>query len=904
MAEWFTSMGRRLRALFRSRQQERDLRDEIAFHLEMRTTQLRDAGAANAHADARRRFGSIGRIQDEMRDAWTVAPVLSSIAQDLRFAVRTLWRSRGFAAVVVLVLGLGIGVNTATFSVVNAVLIRPLGFDEPERLVAVHEDLNGFDLNGAASPPDIEDLQRDQRSFEGVAAYVNRSMELSGGGESMRVEAARVSATLFSLLRVAPLIGRDFTPADDRPGVDVAVVSWGLWQTRFAGDRGLVGRSITLDRRPFTVIGIMPRTFEFPRRGPAANNEPAAVWVPIAFTDRQLQSRANEFNNSLIARLKPGVSIEQAQSELDVLTTRIMAAYPRPSGLANVRFSIRLSAIPLREEIAGRIERPLVLLLGAVGLVLLVTCANVANLVLSRAASRAREIAVRAALGSSRRRLLQLVLAEAAILSGTGALLGIWLSTAIVQAVPASVADTIPAARNVSIDVRVLGFTAAIAIATSFLFALVPLVTLEHGLPASALREEGGRSTPGRRRHRMQAGLVVTTVMLAFVLLIGAGLFLRSFYALMTTDAGFRPERVLTASLMLPRAGYSNAASVRAFHQSLFSRASSMPGVRSAALVTDLPLARYERRTMSAEGVPIAGSIPPSTNLSWVYGPYFETFGIRITRGRPFSLVESMEQRWVVIVNERLARRFWPGQDPINKRIRWGLDVPQNPNRWLTVVGVIADVLDGPLGTEPFVHAYEPFSQFPDAVYNNAPTQFGRDVKLAVRTDGDPRALAAAVRSEIGRIDRELAIDSIALMEDRIDDVVAPRRFSAMTLTAFAGGALLLAAIGLYGLLAFMVAERRREIALRLALGAQPPVILRMVVGQGLKLVAVGLAIGIVVSYGAARAVASLLYETKSHDAVTFGMVPLVLVLIALAACAIPACRALRVAPITALRAE
>jgi putative ABC transport system permease protein len=527
----------------------------------------------------------------------------------------------------------------------------------------------------------------------------------------------------------------------------------------------------------------------------------------------------------------------------------------------------------------------------------------VATLVLSRAASRTREIAVRTALGSSRGRLVQLLLAEAIILSTAGALLGLASSRFIVGALPASIAETIPAAPGIPVDHRVLVFTGGIAVATSILFALMPLIAIDRGRPGLALQLEASRSTPGLRRHRLQAGLVVSTVMLACVLLVGAGLFIRSFSALMATDAGFNPVSVLTASLTLPRAGYGTATSVRGFHHALFTRASSLPGVRSAALVTDLPLERYENRVLSAE-VDTVGGAQGSTNLSWVYGPYFQTLGIRLKSGRVFSDIETVEPRGVVIVNERLARIFWPGKDAVGRRLRWGLNIPQNPNPWLTIVGVIADVADGPLGVEPSIHAYEPFSQFPDFVLDNVPSTFGRQVQLAVRTDADPRALASSIRAEIGQIDRQLAIESIATMVDRVGDVVAPRRFSAMTLGAFATGSLLLAAIGLYGLLVFTVRERVREIAVRLALGAEPGAILRMVVGQGLKLVSVGLLSGMVASYGVARVVASFLYQTASHDLVTFAAVPVVLVLIALIACALPAYRASRLDPAPVLRTE
>ena len=876
------------------------LGQDIRDHIERETQDNIDKGMApeEARRQALIRFGNVALITEDTQAVWGW-PSLDAIGQDLRYVLRTLRRKPAFALVVILTLGFGISLNTATFSIVNAALIRPLGFADPERLVALHERFGVEDV--PFSPPDFLDVERDQQSFEDVAAYVNLSLELSGRAEPIRIDGAKVSAGLFSLLGVGPLLGRDFRPEEDRPGTDVALLSWGVWQSRYGGNRSIVGRTVTLDRRPYTVIGVMPAGFEFPRRGPQSNNKPASIWVPMAFTDEQRQARGNQFNHGVIARLKRGVSIDEARAELDVLARRINANYP--ASLQQAGFAIGLSVSPLRDEIVGRMERPLLLLLGAVGLVLLVTCANVATLVLSRAASRTREIAVRTALGASRGRLVQLLLTEAAVLSIAGGLLALVASRFIVGTVPTAVTDTIPAGRGFSIDVRVLAFTAGIAIATSLLCALIPLGTVARARAGLAL-QEASRSTPGPRRHRMQAGLVVSTVMLACVLLVGAGLFIRSFSALMATDAGFNPDRVLTASLTLPRAGYSTAASVRSFQRALSTRASALPGVRSAALVTDLPLERYENRVLSAEGVELAGGASSSTNLSWVYGPYFQTLGIRLKSGRVFSDVEDIEPRGVVIVNERLARTFWPGQDAVGKRLRWGLNLPENQNPWLTIVGVVADVADGPLGAEPSVHAYEPFSQFPDSVLNNFPNAFGRQFKLAVRTDADPHAFVSAVRTEIGRIDRQLAIESIATMVDRVGETVAPRRFSAMVLGGFAIGSLLLAAVGLYGLLVFTVSERAREIAVRLALGAQRAEILRMVIGHGLKLVAFGLVLGIGISYGVGRTLGSLLYQTESHDIVTFGTVSILLFLIAVIACALPAYRASRVEPMGVLRTE
>jgi putative ABC transport system permease protein len=829
---------------------------------------------------------------------------VTTFLYDLRHAARALRHHPGFLAVVVLTLGFGIGINTATFSIVNAVLIRPLPFAQPERLVALTERVSGFADNAPFTPPDFIDLQREQQSFDGIAAYAPRPAELSGTAAPVRIDVSKVSWNLFDVLGIRPMLGRPFSEQEDRPGVDVAVLSYDLWEKRLGADRSIVGRTIALDRRPYTVVGVMPPGFSFPLRGPGFNARPAAVWVPMAFTAQQLQARGNERIHGVVGRLKTGTSIEEARAELEILGGRINERYSLAA--RNRNFSIGVVAMPLREETSGPLQRPLLLLLGAVGLVLLVTCANVANLVLSRAAARRREVALRAALGSSRARLLQLLLAEGAILSIAGGTIGILLSQVLAAAVPASVASTLPTVREISVDVRVLAFTGGISILTSILFALIPLFGFDRRGPGSTLQEEASRTTPGLRRHRMQSGLVVSTVTFAFVLLMGAGLFLRSFSALMATDGGFDPDQVLTASVTLPREGYPTASTVRAFHASLYQRASSLAGVRSAALVTDLPLERYERRTLTGENSVAASGPPPSTNLSWTYGPFAQTLGIRLVAGRTFTGLEDVQPQGVVIVNQRLAQRFWPGRDALGKRLKWGADVPQNQNAWLTIVGVVADVADNGLASAPDLHAYEPFSQFPDVVLNNVGglVSFGRSLRLAVRTTADPRALVASVRGEIAGIDRQLALQSIETMEDRLGVSVAPRRFSVVALGAFAVGALLLAAIGLYGLLAFSVAERRREIALRVALGAEPPAILRMVVGHGLKLVALGLTVGALASFGVTRVLTSLLYRTDTHDAVTFAVVPVVLMLISLVACALPAMRALQVEPITALRSE
>ena len=531
--EWFKSIWQRLRTLGRAERLNRDLRDEMAFHLAQRAEQLQRSGDVDAARHARHRFGNPARLREDLREQWSVAPRLAMLVQDLRYAGRTLKRSPGFALVVILTLAFGIGINTATFSIVNASLIRPLGFSEPERLVAVRSQLGGF---VGFSPADFVDVQRAQQSFEDVAAYANQSMELSGAGSPVRLDAARVSPALFPLLRVPPLLGRTFRAEEDRPGLDLAVISWRLWQSQFNGDPAIVGTRATLDRRPFTIIGVMPPTFEFPRRGPQGNGVPADVWTPLAFAPQQLQNRGNNLMFSAIGRLEPGVSLAAAQSELAVLAARITDRYSPAARARGV--TVTVTGQPLRDAIAGSTQRPLLLLFAAVGLVLLVTCANVANLLLSRAATRSGEIALRTALGSSRTRLVQLLLAEALLLATAGGTLGVLLSWLIVRTVPPAVTNRLPGT-GIHLDVPVLAFCAGLTLAMAVLFALIPLFTVERTAPGLTLHQEATRTTPGRRRHRVQRVLVVATVTLACMLLVGAGLLVRSFSALMAVDAGF-----------------------------------------------------------------------------------------------------------------------------------------------------------------------------------------------------------------------------------------------------------------------------------------------------------------------------------------------------------------------------
>lgn len=819
---------------------------------------------------------------------------MGSLLNDLLYAVRTARRSAGYALVVVAILGLGIGANAAFFGVVNAALLRPLDYADPNGLVALHEGFPDSQIDRSPfSPLDIEDLQREQQAFADLGAYRTVTFELTGDSSPTEVPGARTSAGVFRVLGVPPALGRTFSAEEDRVGGDVAVLSWALWQRQYGADPAIVGRSIRLDRRPYQVIGVMPRAFTFPQRGASANNEPADVWIPLTFTPIERLERGSGYNYSVVARLKPGTSIQMAQAHLDSLSRSIAENYP--AAVRSAGFTPRLSVRTLREEISAQVRMPLLMLLGAGGFVLLVVCANVANLMLSRAVSRQLEFAVRTSLGAGRGQLLRLLLAEALVLSVGGAVVGILLAYWGVQAAPRVLTRSIPGLTDVTLDWRVVAFTVVVALVTALVFAVLPLVTLDRRSPADALRENTARSAGGRRSLLMQRAFVVSAVALSFVLLVGAGLLLRSFSALSAVDLGFRPEQVVTVSLVLPQSAYPTPATVNTFQRQLLGELTTVPGVRTAAIASDFPLmAGVESRRFQPDASAIAARVTPMTKLTWVRGPYFDTFGLTLLEGRFFTDAEHEENRQVVIVNQKLADRFWSGESAIGKRLKWGTSDSQYP--WLTVVGVVSDVVDERIGTEAEVHAYEPYRQLP-AVF------LRRNIHAAVRT-GSAAGLVSDLRAAVGRVDPQLATAAIEPMRQHVDDAYAPRRFGTWLLIAFAAGALLLAWVGLYGLLAYSTTRRRREIAVRLALGAHPQAVARMIVVQGIQLVAIGLAAGLLASSALMPLVSSLLYRTSRYDAVTFITVPLLVLVAALLACIVPAWRAARIAPLAALRAD
>jgi putative ABC transport system permease protein len=854
----------------------------------LRSVPLTHAGARAARKRAR---VLAGKGERPMRSLWS----------DLRHACRVLLNAPVFTAVTVITLAFGIGANSAIFSLVNAVLLRPLGYAEQERLMLIYEGFGGPGKIGV-SPPDFVDLTTLQRPFSSIGAYRTTQYELSGTGEPERITGVRVSASVFPILGVPPAAGRTFVESDDQPGQDVAVLSHGLWQRRFGGDPGAVGRTITLDRRPYTVVGVMPAAFQFPKRGPQINGEPAQVWTPLALDpfERSQNARGMMYNHTVIGRLRDGVTSGRALADIAALRSRLIENYPPV--LREPMQSLTVTAVPLAEEIAGEVQRPLLLLLGAVGLVLLVACANVANLVLSRAVTRQREMAVRAAIGAGRGRLLQMLLVEGLLLTATGGALGLFLGYAAVRAMPAVIALSLPGVSDVTLDVRVVLFTFALSALTALAFGLLPLAANERRDLTEMLREGGSRSTSGTRRHRLQATLVVSSVALAFVLLAGAGLLIRSFERLMAVDAGLRAPRVLTMQVSLPRTGYDNPQAVRSFYRAMQENVRAIPSVRAAAVQTDLPLkGDGERRAFTADQPvnPVFSST--SVAVTWTFGDYFRTFGVPIVQGRAFLPEEDAENRRTAIVSRALAERFWPGQDPIGKRVKWGIPASHAP--WQTIVGVAGDVVDGRLGETPILHIYVPFAEAMD----QAPAMlaaFFRRMSVAAMTEGDTAALVGPMRGAIARIDPALAVADVTTMSQVMADGAAPQRFSTVVLSAFACGALLLAAIGLYGTLAFGVTQRTREIGVRVALGATRREVLRLVVGRGMSLTILGLALGLAGAFAATRLMSGLLYQTEPLDVTTFASVTGVLAAVALLSCYLPARRAARVEPMAALRAE
>jgi putative ABC transport system permease protein len=806
---------------------------------------------------------------------------MGTIWQDVKFGARVLLKSPAFTAVAVLVVALGVGANTAIFSVVNAVLLRPLPFEEPEQLVRVfgtNARRNSF--RRPHSFPNFADLRAQNASFEAMSAYTGTTGALSTGDAPEQITGVSATGEIFRVLRTKPALGRLISPEDERAGGSPSlVISHGLWQRRFGGDPSVVGRHVKLDGRDREIVGVTPAGFNFEFVPEAAD-----FWTTIDPGD-ELGSQRGAIWLESIGRLKDGVSVDQARSEMATVMGRLEQQYQ------NENAGVGTNLIPAHEDLVGDLRPTLLVLLGAVGFVLLIACANVANLLLARATGRGREIAVRVALGAGRVRIVRQLLTESLLLAFAGGLLGLLLATWGVELLAAFVPENVPRFGEVGLDPTVLAFTVAATALTGLLFGLAPALSASK-LDLNESLKEGGRSgTDGRGRSRVRSLLIVAEVALSLVLLVGAGLLVKSFVKLRNTDPGFDPRNTITASLSLASVRYPEAEQIDRFYKQLIERVRRLPGVETVAAVTPLPMTG---NNMSFSFRVVGQPDPPpgqrqSASARLITPDYFRAMGVPLRKGRVFDERDREGAPPAVIVNEAFARRYLAGEEALGKRLRLGINNIEGE-----IVGVVGDIRASNLATEPSPEYYIPHALVP----------FG-DASLVVRTTtDDPAALAPALRSVVGELDREQPLYDVRTMETLLARSVARERFSMTLIAVFAALAMALASVGIFSVMSFLVAQRTHEIGIRMALGAQRRDILRLVVGHGMTLTVVGLVVGLVGSFFLTRLMEGLLYQVSAKDPAVFAGIPLLLAAVALAACYLPARRATRVDPMVALRYE
>ena len=813
------------------------------------------------------------------------------IWQDMRYGARMLLKSPGFTVVAVLTLALGIGANTAIFSVVNFVLLRPLEYANPDQLVMVWERNTKKGWNESpTSFADFVDFRDNAKSVE-LVAFTDTNFNLTGGDQPERVAGLRVSANLFSLLGVNPARGRWFAPGEDKPGAGhVLILSYGLWQRSFGGNSNLVNQTVQLNGQSYTVVGVMPPTFKFPPAFSATTTSEelisnADLWVPLTTDDVPLIR--NIRNLKMIGRLPAGVAPQQAQAEINSIASRLAREYP------DVNAGLESVVIPLHEQIVGDVREALLILLGAVVLVLLIACANIANLLLSKATARHKEIAIRTALGANRGRLLRQLLTESTLLGLLGGVFGFLVAYAGSKTLVSFGSFSIPQLTDFSFDMKVPLFALVVSLLTSLIFGLAPAIDASNPNLNEALKEGGRSSSGGATRARLRNALVITEVALAVVLVTASGLMLRSFVRLQGTSSGLNPHNLITLELELPDVRYHAAQQQTLFQQQLLQRVGSLPGVQNAATVDNLPFSGNAFNTsFTIEGRPTGPTTETPRAYYRVISPdYFPAIGIELHKGNQFTDRDTAEQPGVAIVNETAAQRYWPGVDPLGKRIKRGR--PESKNPWLTVIGIVSGSRQLSLkeGSQPEI--YVPYLQNPGLTFT-----------LVARTASDPRSLTGALRKEVLSADREIPAVNIKLMEELISNSVAKERFYVLLLAVFAVLALILAAVGVYGVMSYSVTLRTRDIGIRMALGARPADIFKHIVGQALLLGLIGLGVGIVLAIASTRVMSSLLYGINATDPLTLAITSLVLLAVALLASYLPARRATRVDPLVTLRYE
>lgn len=896
-------LWRRIRNTFRKASPDAEFQGELQEHLALLAEHYRSQGMTHQEASlaARRQFGNQTLLQEDRRSMKTI-PAIESLGRDLIYAARTLRRNPGFAAAAAITLALGIGANTAIFSICNAVLFKPLPFHDPDRIVMLWERSATGALTTVA-PANFVDWRNQTHSFTEMAALnPNYSFILSSDKEAARLVGAGVSSNYFSLLGVRFALGRNFVAAEERLGNDdVAVLSYRVWQERFGADRAIIGSHVKLDDTSYTVIGVLPADFTFGSRaadfqprnqgvgadaggGFLANAaaDPFDIWVPLALNTQRL--RRNTRPLRVIARLQPGVSVAQAQAELNVVGTQLANQYPADNRDKGIR------AVPLEEQATGAVRVALQMLLIAVGLVLLIACANVANLLLSRAAARQSEMAVRVALGAGRGRIAQQLLTESVLLAGIAGTAGFFLALTAMAVLRPYLPGDLARAGGVGVDARMLAFTAVLSLASGILFGLSPLMGMAREQSGEWLK--ASHRVAGGRQSLLRNGLAVAQVTIALILLIGTGVMVRSFVKLIHVAPGFRSEGILTARLSLPDARYPSNRKIAAFERQLVEQLQAIPGIQSAGFTTYLPLSG----SVNDWSFVIEGRPPLPTGVFNIgqYRPvsvgYFETMGIPVLRGRSFTRGDEREgSLWLAVINESMAREYWSGQNPIGQRMSFGSDT------WRTVIGVVGDVRHDGLGSRATPEMYVLTDHAPNL--ESSPT-------IVVRTTLDAGSAAAQLRAAVSAADRTMPVDRIETMDHVLSRSVDQPRFRTFVLAAFSILALVMASIGVYAVINYLVIQRTREFGIRMSMGATQTDVLRLVLRRASALVGAGTCLGLAGAMLLVRLIAKLLFQTAPVDPLTFAAAPALLAIVALAASFVPARRATHVDPMIALRYE
>jgi putative ABC transport system permease protein len=872
----------RLQALFFKSKMEEELDEEVCFHLEREVEEniARGMSPEEARFAALRSFGGVERVKEESRDERGIR-LMEEFWQDLRYGARMLLKNSGFTSIAVLTLALGIGANTAIFSVVHALLLRPVPYHEPDQLALLTNKSSRARRSGI-SYPNFSDWRERAQSFEEMAAVRGASFNLTGIDKPVQAPGRMVSWNFFRLLGIQPQLGRMFAAEDDRYGAArMAIISHGLWQERFGGEASVIGRKLRLSGELYEVIGVLPPGFEY--------FSPVDLYTPIELElkpNTGMTDRGTSIGGmNAIARLKPGITLAQANSEMVALAAQVEREHPA------INAGRSAQAEPLQDVMTEGVRQTLWALLGAVGFILLIACVNVANLTLVRAAERQKEMALRLALGAGRRRIIKQLLSESLLIALSGGAVGVLLGRWMLDGLLALAPDNIPLLNRAGLSNTVLLFTLGVSVLTSLLCGSLPALHASRSDLQSALKE-GGRSSAGARRDLTRKTLLVVEVSLALALLVGAGLLVRSMARALGVELGFNPDRLLTMQLMPPDSDY-DAARLRIFFNECLTRVSALPGIESAAITHALPIDGSQWNTLvhaADKPVPQPGEFP-NAEFTPVSANYFEAMSIRLLRGRWFNSADTANSPTVAVINETLARRIWPGEDPLGKRLRKGM--PEMYSPWLEVVGVVANVKSYGVESATPLQTYVPFAQSP-------PTNFW----LVARTTGEPLQAASSVERAIHSIDKDLPVSSVRSMDQLLGNSLTARRLTLVLMGSFAALALLLSAIGVYGVVSYSVRQRTHEIGVRVALGAQRRDVLRLILAQGARLALLGIAIGLGAAMTLTRLMEALLFETRPIDSITFTVTPALLALVVLFACYLPARRATKVDPLRALRRE